>query len=698
MNPYDERRLRDEVIYLHSLWRQGPSRNPDPPPNQPNDTNKSSRSPLKPTTASPLKKRKRKRKRSSKKHNNMDNTSDGDPGRDSDYKWPVNPTPDPPPPTTGWGEMKKKTQSKAGPLSAHEKAKVMAMQAEQKGIEACHEFFSEKIGDESDEEEDRNLNEEFGEEDYLTEDDGDVDSEEFKFLLELFVKDDKLRSFYEKNHENGEFCCLVCRGIGEKLNKRYKDCLGLVQHTISISKTKRKRAHKALGRVVCKVLGWDFDRLPVIVLKGEPLGTSLGNSGFTKGEGANANAEDNKEDMTVAQVNEGSTTGNDSEIVEKVVLDGNRNDGELMIGEDEWAKANAEDNNEDMTFSQVNKGSTSGNDGEIVEKAVLDGNTSDCNPDCDLDRKWPIKPTPSPPLLTTGWGEMKMKTESKSGPLSAQEKAKVMAMQTEQKGLEACHEFFYNRDESDEEEDHIRDEEFDEEDYLTEDDGDLDSEEFKFFLELFVKDDKLRSFYEKNHENGEFCCLVCRGIGEKLNKRYKNCLSLVQHTISISKTKRKRAHRAFGQVVCKVLGWDFDSLPVLVLKGEPLGTSLVNSDLTKDEGAKANAEDNKDDITVAQANEASTSGNDGEIVEKVVLDGNRNYGEVMIGEDEWANANAEDNEEDMTVAQVDEGSTSGNDGEIVEKVVLNGNWNDGGLMIGEAGVEANANDDKDGSK
>lgn len=52
-----------------------------------------------------------------------------------------------------------------------------------------------------------------------------------------------------------------------------------------------------------------------------------------KGEGANANAEDNKEDMTVAQVNEGSTTGNDSEIVEKVVLDGNRNDGELMIGE-----------------------------------------------------------------------------------------------------------------------------------------------------------------------------------------------------------------------------------------------------------------------------------------------------------------------------------------------------------------------------
>lgn len=37
----------------------------------------------------------------------------------------------------------------------------------------------------------------------------------------------------------------------------------------------------------------------------------------------------------------------------------------------------------------------------------------------------------------------------------------------------------------------------------------------------------------------------------------------------------------------------------------------------------------------------------------------------------------------MTVAQVNEGSTSGNDGEIVEKVVLNGNWNDGGLMIGE---------------
>lgn len=51
-----------------------------------------------------------------------------------------------------------------------------------------------------------------------------------------------------------------------------------------------------------------------------------------KDEAAKANADDNKEDMTVARVNEGSN-GNDGEIVEKVVLDGNRNDGELMIGE-----------------------------------------------------------------------------------------------------------------------------------------------------------------------------------------------------------------------------------------------------------------------------------------------------------------------------------------------------------------------------
>ena len=72
---------------------------------------------------------------------------------------------------------------------------------------------------------------------------------------------------------------MVCGGIGKKVWKRFKDCLGLLQHSTAISNTKKKQAHRAFGKVVCKVLGWDIDRLPTIVSKGEPLGQSLAKSG-----------------------------------------------------------------------------------------------------------------------------------------------------------------------------------------------------------------------------------------------------------------------------------------------------------------------------------------------------------------------------------------------------------------------------------
>ncbi|KAF2314393.1 hypothetical protein GH714_026006 [Hevea brasiliensis] len=52
------------------------------------------------------------------------------------------------------------------------------------------------------------------------------------------------------------------------------------RHAIAILRTKRKRAHRALGQVICRVLGWDFGRLPVVVLKDEPLSQSLASLGL----------------------------------------------------------------------------------------------------------------------------------------------------------------------------------------------------------------------------------------------------------------------------------------------------------------------------------------------------------------------------------------------------------------------------------
>lgn len=138
-------------------------------------------------------------------------------------------------------------------------------------------------------------------------------------------------------------------------------------------------------------------------------------------------------------------------------------------------------------------------------------------------------------------------------------------MQMQNKVLDSCKEFFKKR---------VRDEE--------NDDGGDDEEEEKnevdmFFMRIFVNNSELRGYYEENHEKGEFFCLVCGGIGENLGKKFKGCVGLVQHCMSISKTKCKIGHRAFGLVVSKVLGWDIERLPVILLKGEPLSRILANS-------------------------------------------------------------------------------------------------------------------------
>ncbi|ONK69034.1 uncharacterized protein A4U43_C05F18600 [Asparagus officinalis] len=88
---------------------------------------------------------------------------------------------------------------------------------------------------------------------------------------------------------------------------------------------------------------------------------------------------------------------------------------------------------------------------------------------------------------------------------------------------------------------------------------------------------------------GEFCCLVCAAVGEKVGKRHVNCVGLVQHANTVTKTKWRGAHRDFGRVVCGVLGWDIDKLPG-VLEGKSSvrdGGVQVKEDMQKQTGTIA---------------------------------------------------------------------------------------------------------------
>ncbi|KAJ0231122.1 Uncharacterized protein HA466_0302610 [Hirschfeldia incana] len=241
MNLYDDESLKQEVIYLHSLWHQGPpTRNPIPTPNfnpiqrpRPNYI---------PPADFQLLSRYGPAAVGSRNPNNhpqpLPNNKRSRPG--SDREWPVK---DPPlnPTTTGWPEPK--PFKKARPLSDSEKAKLAVSQIQRDVHRACREFFVKRTsGGEEEEESDA--------------DDGG--EEEFRFLSGVFEENAKLKESYEKNTVHGEVWCLVCGGSGEKSVRKFKNCLALVQHSLAIHKT-MKNQHRALAQVVCNVLGWDVN-------------------------------------------------------------------------------------------------------------------------------------------------------------------------------------------------------------------------------------------------------------------------------------------------------------------------------------------------------------------------------------------------------------------------------------------------------
>ncbi|KAK4255902.1 hypothetical protein QN277_008836 [Acacia crassicarpa] len=508
---YDEERLTNEVLYLHSLWHQGPPNprpfhipynprpyslihqssvnlNPRPPypfvPNHPR--------PLQPVHSSSFKNKKRKKKKPTKKRDGRKRTR-VDPHLNSDSEWPM-PTQDSAPVVSGWPPMEPRPAQVTPPLSAEDKEKLQALQVQYKARQACREFLFDY--DDSDDEAD----EDDVEDDEDSFDDDDDEAEEIaEFFSKLFGENNELRNYYHKCWERGEFRCLVC-GLADNKNagKRFHDCVGLVQHSMSISRTKNRRAHRAFGNAVCNVLGWDINRLPTIVIKN---------------------------DVKPAEA-EGKTNDNTAE----------GKDGSLFP--DKLDEASVEHLGEPVK-----------QDVEVVHETIkrvseMFSPTQDSAP---VDSEWP--PLEPPPTHVTR-------------PLSAEEKEILEVLQVQYKARRACQEFLLSSDYSND----GCDDDDDEDDM---DDDDELEEMRDFFLKLFGENNELWKYYEKCWEHGEFRCLVC-GVANNKNvgKRFLDCVSLVQHSMLISRTKNRRAHRAFGNAVCNVLGWDINRLPTIVIRKE----------------------------------------------------------------------------------------------------------------------------------
>ncbi|KZV40127.1 hypothetical protein F511_40649 [Dorcoceras hygrometricum] len=257
MDPHYIQRLRDEVIYLHSLWHQGP---PLISREREDDLAEEGGNPRKTNP------------------NNQAPEPMSSPGKE----WPFV-TPPPAEATSSWGTLAAKPVQLHKSSSPEEQSKFSGRNAQMKALKTVRDFLmgndddadseSGSIGSSSDEDDE-----------FMEEDDG---RKEYTFFLKVVTEDAELKDYYGKNYAKGEFICFICATVGGKnTGKRFKGCLPLVQHSITVAKTKRRRAHRAFGQAVCKILGWDIDRLSTVV-------SLLSDSSVGAQVGQNADGKDN---------------------------------------------------------------------------------------------------------------------------------------------------------------------------------------------------------------------------------------------------------------------------------------------------------------------------------------------------------------------------------------------------------------------
>ncbi|KAL7129444.1 hypothetical protein ABFS83_13G066400 [Erythranthe nasuta] len=568
MDPQYEQRLRDEVIYLHSLWHQGP----------PRPSTAAARHHLQPANNTQFKKARNRGARNKKTTTNNPDAAAPEPISSPGIEWKC-PTPPPPASTSGgWPNLAVKPNPNPLPFSPEDQLKSAARRAHHHAIRAVHEFFrsnsdgdSDAIDSSSDEEDDDDS-------DSMDEDCG---RGEYSFFFNLFKEDAELRDYYAKNFAKGEFSCLVCGAVGgKKMGKKYAGCLPLVQHSIWIGKTKKKKkAHKAFALAVCKVLSWDIDRLPAIVssLSDKPR----------EAEGNGKNNVDFVEGDTV----EGKNDNADQE--SGLVVTGNLSNGD---------------------------------DGHM--------NSLTCP-----SPEWKL---PTPPLAeaASGWPSWKAKTDPKPIPISPEDQLISAARHAHQNAVNVVRDFFRcNNDDDSDAMDCSSDEDEDDDDSSNEDDNARD--EYNFFFKVFKEDAELRECYEKNFAKGEFSCLVCGAIGgKKMGKKYTGCLALVQHSIAAGKTKKKRAHKAFALAVCKVLSWDIDQLQTVAsLLSDKSGETEGNSDNKESSRTVDNLDsvEGKNDNAVQESvpvdTEILSNDGDGYMNSSTCPDATKNSEEISKGEE-----------------------------------------------------------------
>ncbi|XP_013464571.2 uncharacterized protein [Medicago truncatula] len=397
-------------------------------------------------------------------------------------------------------------------LVGDEEAIMAVLHLQHNAIEACQKFLAPDVGSDSDDDviEDEDEDEDESEDELV--ENCEEESKEYRFFEKVFAEDAGLRKYYENNSKEGDFYCLVCGGVKKKMWKRFKDCVALIQHSTTVLRTKRMRAHRAYAQVVCKVVGWDINQLPAIVLK--DLNSSLTASRELLVEpGKPAAASD---------VDDQNNSLKEGEIPDERALDLSSENGGKLV--------------------------------EVTHEYVIS------------DAEWVCK-SPDGGLSSTasGWPAFNTKPCSYPYSLVGNEEAIMSVLHLQHNAIDACQKFLAPEVGSDSDEDVIEDEDEDEgEDEFGE--NCEESEQYKFFEKVFAEDVGLREYYENNSKKGDFYCLVCGGVKKKMWKRFKDCVALIQHSTAVLRTKRKRAHRAYAQVVCKIVGWDINQLPTIVLK------------------------------------------------------------------------------------------------------------------------------------
>lgn len=164
------------------------------------------------------------------------------------------------------------------------------------------------------------------------------------------------------------------------------------------------------------------------------------------------------------------------------------------------------------------------------------------------DKPWPCDPPPPPRSAVWSWGPPAEPSADRSWGVPAEPPTQpppppVAATCPQAAAVRAARAFFRE---------HADNGDNDDDDGGDEDGG---NDVTRFFADLLEKDAGLRGFYEAERETGRFLCLVCEGTGVRAGKRFPGCAALVQHAGTVARTRRRLAHRAFGDAVGRLLGW-----------------------------------------------------------------------------------------------------------------------------------------------